>query len=62
MDFIEKMQSEYKIDAIELGKIAAATFGRHSGTNWNEVICNSDLTNINVKVKVKVDTMGRGDY
>lgn len=62
MDFIETMQSEYKVDALELGRVAAATFGRNTGTNWNEVITNNDLTDINVKVNVKVDTMGRGDY
>jgi spore germination protein len=62
MDFIGKMQSEYKIDVLELGRVAAAKFGRGTGTNWNEVICNVDLTNIKVNVKVKVDNMGRGDY
>jgi len=62
MAFIKTMQSEYKIDVLELGRVAAAIFGRGTGTNWNEIICNSDLTNIKVTVKVKVDTMGRGDY
>ncbi len=62
MDFIKKMQSEYKIDVIELGRVAVANFGRGTGTNWNEVINNTDLTNIKVNVKVKVDTMGRGNY
>lgn len=62
MDFIGKMQSEYKIDVIELGRVAAATFGRGTGTDWNEVICNVDLTDIKVNVHVKVDSMGRGDY
>jgi Ger(x)C family germination protein len=62
MDFIAKMQSQYKLDAIELGRVAAATFGRGTGINWNEIICNPDLTNIKVNVKVKVDNMGRGDY
>ena len=62
MDFIGKMQSQYKLDAIELGRVAAATLGRGTGINWNDVICNPDLTNIKVNVKVKVDNMGRGDY
>lgn len=62
MDFIETMQSEYKLDALELGRVAAATFGRGTGTDWDEVVCNTDLTKINVKVNVKVDNMGRGDY
>ncbi|MGK0466536.1 Ger(x)C family spore germination protein [Clostridium sp.] len=60
--FIEKMQSEYNLDVLELGRIAAATFGRGTGINWNEVICNPDLTNIKVNVVVNVDNMGRGDY
>jgi hypothetical protein len=62
MDFIGKMQSQYKIDVLELGRVAAANFGRGTGTDWNEVICNVDLTNIKVNVNVKVDNMGRGDY
>ena len=47
---------------MELGRIAAANFGRGTGVDWNKVICNTDLTNIKVNVKVKVDNMGRGDY
>lgn len=62
MLFIQKMQSDYKVDAMELGQVAAATFGRGTGTSWNNVICNTDLTNIKVNVEVKVDNMGRGDY
>ena len=62
MDFIGKMQSNYKIDVLELGRVAAATYGRGTGTDWNEVVCNVDLADIKVNVKVKVDNMGRGDY
>jgi Ger(x)C family germination protein len=62
MDFIVKMQSDYKIDLLDLGRVAAATFGRGTGTDWNEVICNVDLSDIKVNVKVKVDNMGRGNY
>jgi len=62
MDFIGKMQSDYKIDVLDLGRVAAATYGRGTKTDWNEVVCNVDLTDIKVNVKVKVDTMGRGDY
>jgi Ger(x)C family germination protein len=62
MDFIGKMQSEYKIDVLDLGRVAAATYGRGTGTDWNEVVSNVDLANIKVNVKVKVDNMGRGDY
>ena len=62
MDFIGKMQSDYKIDVLDLGRVAAATYGRGTKTDWNEVVCNVDLTDIKVNVKVKVDNMGRGDY
>lgn len=57
--FIQKMQSEYKMDMLNLGSLAAAKYGRHSGTNWDEVVSNAD---IKVDVKVKVDRFGRGDY
>jgi hypothetical protein len=50
------------VDVFELGRVAAANFGRGTGTDWNEVICNVDLTNIKVNVNVKVDNMVRGDY
>lgn len=58
-DFISKMQEEYKIDMLNLGEAAASTYGRHTGTDWNEAVSNSD---IEVNVKVKVDKNGRGDY
>jgi len=57
--FINKMQNEYKVDCLELGKKAASKYGRRKGIDWNEVICNS---NIEVKVKVKVSRQGKGDY
>lgn len=58
-EFINKMKSEYKTDCLELGRIAAAKFGRNTGENWDEVVSNSS---IEVNVKVKVDRLGRGDY
>jgi len=57
--FINKMQNEYKVDCLELGKKAASKYGRRKGIDWNEVICNSD---IEVNVKVKVSRQGKGDY
>lgn len=57
--FIEKMQNEYKLDCLELGSYGAAKFGRRKNINWDEVVTNSK---INLKVKVKVDKQGRGDY
>lgn len=57
--FIEKMKKNYKIDCLELGRIATAKYGRESGKDWNELIINSD---IKVNVKVNVDKIGRGEY
>lgn len=57
--FISKMQNEYKIDCLELGSYGAAKFGRRKDIDWDKIVCNSK---INVKVKVKVDKQGRGDY
>lgn len=57
--FIEKMQNEFRVDCLELGSYGAAKFGRRKNIDWNEVVTNSK---INLKVKVKVDKQGRGDY
>lgn len=56
-DFVRKMQSEYKVDCLNLGSYAAAKFGRRTGTNWNEVVSNAD---ININVKAKIDIRNRG--
>lgn len=58
-EFIRKMQRVYKLDCLELGKIAVTKQGRGTGVDWNEIISNS---NIEVKVKVRVDKVGRGEY
>jgi Ger(x)C family germination protein len=58
-DFINKSKCQYKTDVLDLGRIAAAKYGICTGTDWNEVICNSD---IEVNVKFAVDGEGRGDY
>jgi len=58
-EFIDKMQHEYKVDCLELGRDAAAAFGRNPETDWDNVVCNSDIT---VNVKVKVDNLGRGQF
>jgi Ger(x)C family germination protein len=58
-EFIEKMKNEYKVDCLELGREAAAKYGRRKGNDWNEIISNS---NIEVNVTVKVDKQGRGDF
>lgn len=56
---INQIKNKYKVDILDLGRVAAAKYGRETGTDWNEVISKSD---IQVNVKVKVDTQGRGEY
>lgn len=58
-EFISKMQKKYKVDCLELGRDAAATFGRNPETDWDNVVCNSDIT---VNVTVKIDNLGRGQF
>jgi Ger(x)C family germination protein len=53
------MQEDYKVDFLELGRIAAAKFGRDRGIDWNEAVANSK---IRVKAEVKFEKQGRGDY
>lgn len=57
--FIEKMKKQYKVDLLELGKYAAAKYGRQTGVDWDDIISNSD---IDINIKVKIDRIGRGDY
>lgn len=58
-EFIRKMQKVYKLDCLELGRIAVTKGGRGTGVDWNEIISNSS---IEVKVKIRVDKVGRGEY
>lgn len=58
-DTISIMINKYKTDIIELGREAAAKYGRQKVVDWNKVVCNSD---IKVNVKVFVELQGRGDY
>lgn len=58
-EFIYKMQNQYKVDCLELGRDAAATFGRNPKTDWDNIVCNAKII---VNVKVKVDNLGRGQY
>jgi len=55
---INKIKGEYKTDVLDLGRIAIAKYGRGTVSDWNKVICDSD---IQVNVKFSVDTEGRGD-
>jgi Ger(x)C family germination protein len=58
-EFIEKMKNEYKLDLLDLGRAAAAKYGRHENRDWNKIVSNSK---INVNVKVKIEKEGRGNY
>jgi Ger(x)C family germination protein len=57
--FIKKLQKKYKVDCLELGQVAAAKYGRHTGVDWNKVISNSKII---VKAKVSIDRNTRGNY
>ena len=57
--FLNKMKNEYKTDCLELGREAAAKYGRRTGVDWNDIVCNSQII---VKAKVIVNEQGRGDY
>jgi Ger(x)C family germination protein len=56
---IKIMKDDFKTDFLELGRVAAAKYGKDTGTDWNDVVANSD---IQVKVDVKIGKQGRGDY
>lgn len=56
---INKLKTQYKIDALDLGQYAAAKYGREKGIDWDDVFINAD---IEVNVKVKIDRIGRGGY
>jgi Ger(x)C family germination protein len=58
-EFIDKMKNEYKVDSLDLGRVAAAKYGRRKGNDWSKIIEDS---NIEVNVTVKVDKHGRGDF
>lgn len=58
-EIINKVKNEYKVDVLDLGRVAAAKYGRGKGTDWDEEISNSEII---VKAKVKVDTEGRANY
>lgn len=58
-EFINKMQKLYKIDCLDLGRIAASKYGRDTGTDWDKAVSDSE---INVKVSVNIQRQGRGEY
>lgn len=56
---INKLKTQYRVDALDLGQYAAAKYGREKGIDWDDVFTNAD---IEVNVKVKIDKIGRGGY
>lgn len=58
-EFIYKMKNQLKVDCLELGRVAAAKYGRRKENDWNKIISQS---NIQVNVTIKVDKYGRGDF
>jgi len=58
-NFIEKMKNEIKVDCLELGREAAAKYGRRKVEDWDKVISDS---NIKVKVTVHINNYGRGEF
>lgn len=58
-EFIRKMQNEYKIDCLELGRYGVAMVGHDTGIDWDKAVSNAD---IRVTAKVKITEIGRGDF
>lgn len=59
MEFINKMQKEYKLDCLDLGFNAFAKYGDGNKLDWDEIVSNS---NIEVNVDVKLVNTGRGNF
>ncbi len=57
VDFINTMKTDYKMDLLNLGYIAASKYGRHKITNWDEEILKST---ININVNFKISRLGLG--
>ena len=57
--FIKKMQSEYKVDCLELSGYAMAKYGRDEKIDWDKVVANSK---IDVKIEVEFENFGRGQF
>lgn len=58
-NFINDFKQNYKIDVLELGKIAVAKYGRGTGLDWNNIVSTSEII---VNVHIKIDSQGKGDY
>lgn len=57
VDFINTMKTDYKMDLLNLGYIAASKYGRHKIINWDEEILKST---ININVNFKISRLGLG--
>jgi Ger(x)C family germination protein len=57
--FLEELKAEHMVDCLELGRVAAAKYGRETGADWNNIFTTSD---IEVNVSIEIDRFGRGDY
>lgn len=55
-DEVKKVQKEYGVDCLDLGKYAIAKYGRDSGYDSDEYFSNAD---IKVHVNVKIKSIGR---
>lgn len=58
IDFINIMKTDYKMDLLNLGYIAASKYGRHKITDWDEEILKSTI-NVNVNFKISRFGLGR---
>ncbi|BAQ14416.1 Ger(x)C family spore germination C-terminal domain-containing protein [Clostridium botulinum] len=57
--FINKMQNEYKVDALNLGSVAAAKYGRNTGVDWNQIVSDSE---IELDINMRLIRGGRGTF
>ncbi|GFP77401.1 Ger(x)C family spore germination protein [Clostridium fungisolvens] len=58
-DLINDIKSKYQTDILDLGRVAIAKYGRETGEDWDKAISQSEIV---VNAKVKVTSLGRGDY
>jgi Ger(x)C family germination protein len=56
---INEIKNKYETDVLDLGRVAIAKYGRDSGEDWDKAVTQSEIV---VNVKVKVISLGRGDY
>ncbi|MCS4470495.1 hypothetical protein JQ032_12725 [Clostridium botulinum] len=53
------MQNEYKVDALNLGSVAAAKYGRNTGVDWNQIVSDSE---IELDINMRLIRGGRGTF